>query len=105
MMMMAKSNIASYQVQDLANNSGTIKALSLNHSRRSAVEGPLSKERRSSEARQRRASLLVMYIYVMHSVLNVSYVLAQLLNTTSYYNYVPWNDMHLQCHCLHCRMK
>jgi len=58
---MAKSYIASYQVQDLANNSGTIKALSLNHSRQSAVEGPLSKERRSSEARQRRASLLVIY--------------------------------------------
>ena len=65
---MAKSNIASYQVQDLANNSGTIKALSLNHSCQSAVEGPLSKERRSSEARQRRASLLVYiiiyYIYI-----------------------------------------
>ena len=47
-------------MQDLANNSGTIKALLLNHSRRSAVEGPLSKERRSSEVRRRRASLLVI---------------------------------------------
>ena len=41
--------VASYQMQDLANNSGTIKALLLNHSRRNAVEGPLSKERRSSD--------------------------------------------------------
>ena len=63
-LIMAKSYIASYQMQDLANNSGTIKALSLNHSRRSAIEGPLSKERRSSEARHRRASLLVQYICV-----------------------------------------
>ena len=31
----------------------------MKHSRRSAVEGPLSKERRSREARRRRASLLV----------------------------------------------
>ncbi len=57
---MAKSYIASYQMQDLANNSGTIKALSLNHSCRSAVKGPLSKERRNSEARLWRASLLVI---------------------------------------------
>ncbi len=44
---------------NLASKSGAIKALSLNHSRQSAVEGPLSMERRSSEARFRRASLLV----------------------------------------------
>ena len=37
----------------------------MNHSRRSTVEGPLSKEHRSSEARRRRASLLVyIYIYI-----------------------------------------
>ena len=66
---MAKSYIASYQMQDLANSAGftatalTIKGLSLNHSRQSAVEGPLSKERRSSEASRRRASLLV-YSYI-----------------------------------------
>ena len=34
------------------------------HNRRSAIEGPLSKERRSREARRRRASLLVLYIFV-----------------------------------------
>ena len=62
---MAKSCIASYQMQDLVNNNDTIKALSLNHCRRSAVEGPLSKEHRSSEAHQRQASLLVnTYIYM-----------------------------------------
>ena len=45
---MAKSYIASYlpnarRTENIANNSGTIKALSWNHSRRSAVEG-LSKD-------------------------------------------------------------
>ena len=50
------------RTENLANKSGTIKALSLNHSRWSVVEGPLSKERRSSEARRRRASLLVINI-------------------------------------------
>ena len=59
---MVKSYIAipnARRTENLANNSGTIKALSLKHSRRSTVEGPLSKDRRSSEARRRRASLLV----------------------------------------------
>ena len=60
---MAKSYIAIYQkarrTENLTNNSGTIKALSWNHSRQSTVEGPLSKEGHSSEA----ASLLV-YIYI-----------------------------------------
>ena len=44
---------------------GAIKILSWKHIRQSAVEGPLSKERRSSEARRRRASLLV---YIIESV-------------------------------------
>ena len=56
---MAKSYIASYEMQEEL-RIDTIKALSLNHSRRSAVEGQLSKERHSSEARRRRASLLVI---------------------------------------------
>ena len=66
---MAKSYIATYQTQDLANYSGTIEALLLNHSRWSAVKGLLSKERHSSEARRSQASLLVYNNYILCKML------------------------------------
>ena len=46
---------------------GPFKALLCKHSRQSTVEGPLSEERQSSEACQRRASLLVhtyMFMFI-----------------------------------------
>ena len=70
------------RTENLANKSGTIKALSLNHSRRSVVEGPLSKERRSSEARRRRASLLVLNICISAEVCVYNYVLLSICGTT-----------------------
>ena len=63
---MAKSRLPNARTtENLVNNSGTIKALSWNHSRWSDVEGPLSKERRSRETCLWRASLLVIYIYIV----------------------------------------
>ena len=49
------------RTENLANNSGAIKALLWKHSCWRAIKGRLSKECRNSEARQRRASLLVHY--------------------------------------------
>ena len=46
---------------------GPFKALSWKHSHQSAVEGPLLKERRGSDVRQRQASLLV-YIYIYNII-------------------------------------
>ena len=54
----------------------------MNHSRRSAVEGPLSKERRSSEARRRRASLLVPIIIIYNvDKIQTYYYATQAMNT------------------------
>ena len=73
------------RTENLANKSGTIKALSLNHSRRSAVEGPLSKERRSSEARRRRASLLVYNMYIKWVYNNEDSLASQTMFCIIYY--------------------
>ena len=48
---------------------GAIKVLSWKHSRQSAVEGPLSKKRRSSEARQ---AGFTASIYIYTTILKIS---------------------------------
>ena len=57
-----------------------LKALSLNHSRRSAVEGPLSKERRSS------------YVYKYITVCRCAAIIMYKFGTDTQHNILHRND-------------
>ena len=61
---LALPRLAHYLAATCKYHCRAIRVLSWKHSSQSAVEGPLSKRRRSSEACRRRASLLVIYIYI-----------------------------------------